>query len=109
MGSDLVSVHVLDGTLGEQIRGVIIHLFPRHQIIFAEVEVPTELFAHVVCTGSVLAVKGIKPSVVRGLVQVTETLKSRMKLVEVLLYVHRNRRFIRDGSQGRPHRLSHSS
>ena len=109
MGSDLVSVHVLDGTLGEQIRGVIIHLFPRHQIIFAKVEVPIELFAHVVCTGSVLAVKGIKPSVVRGLVQVTETLKSRMKLVEVLLYVHRNRRFIRDGSPGRPPRLSHSS
>ena len=30
-------------------------------------------------------------------------------LVEVLLYVHRNRRFIRDGSPGRPPRLSHSS
>ena len=29
-------------------------------------------------------------------------------LVEVLLYVHRNRRFIRDGSPGRPPRLSHS-
>ena len=29
--------------------------------------------------------------------------------VEVLLYVHRNRRFIRDGSPGRPPRLSHSS
>ena len=29
--------------------------------------------------------------------------------VEVLLYVHRNRSFIRDGSQGRPPRLSHSS
>ena len=27
----------------------------------------------------------------------------------VLLYVHRNRRFIRDGSPGRPPRLSHSS
>ena len=30
-------------------------------------------------------------------------------VVEVLLYVHRNRRFIRDGSPGRPPRLSHSS
>ena len=30
-------------------------------------------------------------------------------VVEVLLYVHRNRRFIRDGSSGRPPRLSHSS
>ena len=30
-------------------------------------------------------------------------------VVEVLLYVHRNRRFIRDGSPGRPSRLSHSS
>ena len=29
--------------------------------------------------------------------------------VEVLLHVHRNRRFIRDGSPGRPPRLSHSS
>ena len=29
-------------------------------------------------------------------------------LVEVLLYVHRNRRFIRGGSPGRPPRLSHS-
>ena len=29
--------------------------------------------------------------------------------VEVLLYVHRNRRFIRDGSPGRPPPLSHSS
>ena len=28
--------------------------------------------------------------------------------VEVLLYVHRNHRFIRDGSPGRPPRLSHS-
>ena len=29
-------------------------------------------------------------------------------VVEVLLYVHRNRRFIRDGSPGRPPRLSHN-
>ena len=29
-------------------------------------------------------------------------------VVEVLLYVHRNRRLIRDGSPGRPSRLSHS-
>ena len=33
----------------------------------------------------------------------------KMKLVEVLLYVHRNRRLIRDWSPGRPPRLSHSS
>ena len=30
-------------------------------------------------------------------------------VVEVLLYVHRNRRLIRDGSPGRPPRPSHSS
>ena len=30
-------------------------------------------------------------------------------LVEALLYVHRNRRFIGDGSPGRPPQLSHSS
>ena len=30
-------------------------------------------------------------------------------LAEVLLYIHWNRRFIRDGSPGRPPRLSHSS
>ena len=29
--------------------------------------------------------------------------------IEALLYVHRNRRLIRDGSPGRPPRLSHSS
>ena len=29
--------------------------------------------------------------------------------VEVLFYAHRNRRLIRDGSPGRPPRLSHSS
>ena len=29
-------------------------------------------------------------------------------VIEVLLYVHRNRRFIMDGSPGRPPRLSHS-
>ena len=35
---------------------------------------------------------------------------SEMRLVErVLLYVHRNRRLIRDGSPGRPPQLSHSS
>ena len=34
----------------------------------------------------------------------------KMRLVaEVLLYVRRNRRHIRDGSPGRPPRLSHSS
>ena len=30
-------------------------------------------------------------------------------VVQVLLYVHRNRRLIKDGSPGRPPRLSHSS
>ena len=30
-------------------------------------------------------------------------------VVEVLLYVHRNRWFIRDGSPGHPPRLSHGS
>ena len=30
-------------------------------------------------------------------------------IVEVLLYVHRSRRLIRDGIPGRPPRLSHSS
>ena len=34
---------------------------------------------------------------------------STITVFEVLLYVHRNRRFIRDGSPGRPHRLSRSS
>ena len=32
-----------------------------------------------------------------------------VQLVEMLLYVHTNSRFIRDGSPGRPPRLSHSS
>ena len=32
-----------------------------------------------------------------------------LRLFEVFLYVHRYRRFIRDGSPGRPPRLSHSS
>ena len=31
------------------------------------------------------------------------------EVVEVLLYVHRNRSLIRDGSPGRPPRLSYSS
>ena len=30
-------------------------------------------------------------------------------VIKVLLYVHRNRRFIREGSPGRPLPLSHSS
>ena len=40
------------------------------------------------------------------------TIKERkfcVDVVEVLLYVHINRRFIRDGGPGRPPRLSHSS
>ena len=37
------------------------------------------------------------------------TALSVLPMAEVLLYVHRNRRFIRDGSPGRPPRLSHSS
>ena len=39
---------------------------------------------------------------------VINTFQSGLPMVEVLLYVHRNRRFIRDGSPGRPPRLSHS-
>ena len=35
--------------------------------------------------------------------------ETRFVVVEVLLYVHRNRRFIMDGSPGCPPRLSHSS
>ena len=38
-----------------------------------------------------------------------ETTLAFAEVVEVLLYVHRNRRLIRDGSPGRPPRLSHSS
>ena len=36
-------------------------------------------------------------------------LSTTSMMVEVLLYVHRNCRLIRDGSPGRPPRLSHSS
>ena len=36
-------------------------------------------------------------------------LPTRPSLVQVLLYVHRNRGLIRNGSPGRPPRLSHSS
>ena len=39
----------------------------------------------------------------------TQLLSSGPSNVEVLLYVHRNRRFITDGSPGRPPRHSHSS
>ena len=35
--------------------------------------------------------------------------RGRNNLVEELLYVHRNRRLIRDGSPRRPPRLSHTS
>ena len=38
----------------------------------------------------------------------TQLLSSAERLVEVLLYVHRNRRLIRDESPGRPPRLSHT-
>ena len=45
--------------------------------------------------------------------QVLESIKLLVTMliddVEVLLYVHRNCRFIRDGSPGRPPRLSHTS
>ena len=37
------------------------------------------------------------------------SLGENVVVVEVLLYVHRNRRLIRDGSPGRPPRLSHGS
>ena len=39
----------------------------------------------------------------------TMTSLLRHVVVEVLLYVHRNLMFIRDGSPARPPRLSHSS
>ena len=39
----------------------------------------------------------------------SDILTSIVVVFEVLLYVHRNRRFIRDGSPARPPRLSHSS
>ena len=39
----------------------------------------------------------------------SQSVQFRLVDDEVLLYVHRNRRFIRDGSLGRPPRLSHSS
>ena len=42
-------------------------------------------------------------------VAVRDKLLKAELMVEVLLYVHRNRRFIRDGSSGRPPRLSHRS
>ena len=39
----------------------------------------------------------------------SDTQKLERWLVEMLLYVHRNHRLIRDGSPGQPPRLSHSS
>ena len=33
----------------------------------------------------------------------------KLYMVDVLLYIHRNRRFIMDGRPGRPPRLSHNS
>ena len=53
------------------------------------------------------------PSIYQAVQTRTKTSESEMlfvcSLVEVLLDVHRSRRFIRDGSPGRPPRLSHSS
>ena len=45
----------------------------------------------------------------RGWADILGTKPTLILLVEVLLYVHRNHRFIRDGSPGRPPQLSHSS
>ena len=47
--------------------------------------------------------------IARTLMSVVFTVVLTTSLVEVLFYVHRNRRSIRDGSSGRPPRLSHSS
>ena len=49
----------------------------------------------------------VSPLVVFGKVYTDSKLWDWL-MVEVLLYVHRNRRFISDGSPGRPLRLSHS-
>ena len=51
-----------------------------------------------------MAVSGRHPHTGSRLVNTTA-----VDLVEVLLYVHRNRRLIRDGSPGRPPGLSHNS
>ena len=51
-----------------------------------------------------------KTTTVTVKVSAENVLMANWCLVEVLLYVHRNRRFIRDGgSPKRPSRLSHSS
>ena len=45
-----------------------------------------------------------------GILQAANAVRlTEVILVEVLLYVHKNRWFIRDGSPGRPPRLSHIS
>ena len=44
-----------------------------------------------------------------GLILFQISVLKTLHQTEVLLYVHRNRRLIRDGSPGRPPRLSHSS
>ena len=78
-----MSIDVFDGTFAEQIRGIIRHLFPGHLITIAEVEVAIELFCEVVGPRRVLTVKGVKPSVVRSLVQVAETLENTAKVNHV--------------------------
>ena len=50
----------------------------------------------------------VSPLVVCGNVY-TDSKLCGWLMVEVLLYVHRNRRFISGGSPGRPPRLSHSA
>ena len=59
---------------------------PTQACIVLAVKLRTRFCAVVVCFGSPVVV-----------------------VVEVLLYVHRNRRLIRDGSRGRSPRLSHNS
>ena len=68
-----------------------------------------------VCTGSWLWEKnpllhmGLEPASIQLLCSAFQSDAPPTDVVEVLLYVHRNRRLIRDGSPGRPPRLSHSS
>ena len=56
-------------------------------------------YTDIVINANIISVSTNRPS----------RLQPRVELSWVLLYVNRNRRFIRDGSPGRPPRLSHSS
>ena len=58
---------------------------------------------------SLIIMKRWRRSVVASELRSCVKVEVAVLLVEVLRYVQRNRRFIRDGSPGRPPRLSHSS